>query len=120
VHVQATVAGFGVVNQANVFKVCDSPHPVVIKEILSSCTTTPDLQKALDLCNSLWMDGYSATDIIGTLFRVAKSLELPQHVKLDVIKEVGQYHMRIADGVTTLLQIHGLCSRIFLIATKAP
>ncbi len=51
-----------------------------------ACSSAPDLPKALDMCGSLWMDGYSATDIVGTLFRVAKSLELSQHMKLDVIK----------------------------------
>ena len=79
---QATVAGFGTVNQENVFKVggavvaalllppplcvdvsvvhgqvCDQPHPFVIKDVLSGLTTAPDLCKSLDLCNSLWMDG---------------------------------------------------------------
>lgn len=117
-NLQATVAGFGVVNQPNVFKVCDQPHPLVVKEILLACSSAPDLPKALDMCGSLWMDGYSATDIVGTLFRVAKSLELSQHMKLDVIKEIGNYHMRIADGVATLLQIQALCSQVYLICNK--
>ncbi len=34
----------------------------------------------------------------------------------DYPQEIGQYHMRIADGVATLLQIQGLCSKIFLLA----
>jgi replication factor C subunit 2/4 len=32
-NLQSTHSGFGYVNQANVFKVCDQPHPVVLKEV---------------------------------------------------------------------------------------
>jgi hypothetical protein len=69
-------------------------------------------------------------------------MEIPQHLKLELIKvclplpcvcvvaicqphdlssvvvcgrqEIGQTHMRIADGVTTLLQIQGLCCRLLM------
>ena len=34
---QATVSGFGLVSQANVFRVCDQPHPVVVKGIIDHC-----------------------------------------------------------------------------------
>ena len=30
-NLQSTHAGFGVVNDENVFKVCDQPHPLVVK-----------------------------------------------------------------------------------------
>ena len=34
---QATKAGFGLVNDTNVFKVCDQPHPVAAQKILAAC-----------------------------------------------------------------------------------
>lgn len=36
-NLQATHFGFGFVSQENVFKVCDQPHPLVIRKIISSC-----------------------------------------------------------------------------------
>ncbi len=56
--------------------------------------------------------GYSAFDIIGTLFRVVKNYDCPEALKLEFIREIGFTHMRIADGVTTLLQLSGLCARL--------
>ena len=35
-----------------------------------------------------------------------------------VLQEIGNYHMRIADGVATLLQIQALCSQVYLICNK--
>lgn len=32
-NLQSTYSGFGYVNQANVFKVCDQPHPLVLKQV---------------------------------------------------------------------------------------
>jgi replication factor C subunit 2/4 len=33
-NLQSTASGFGYISQANVFKVCDQPHPFVVKSVL--------------------------------------------------------------------------------------
>ena len=68
-NLQATSAGFGHVSAANVFKVCDQPHPLVVRGMLEACRAGrfEDAHAALQgLCDL----GYSATDIITTVFRV--------------------------------------------------
>lgn len=37
-NLQSTYNGFGHVNSVNVFKVCDEPHPLLVKEMLELCT----------------------------------------------------------------------------------
>lgn len=37
-NLQSTFNGFGHVNCENVFKVCDEPHPVLVKGMLELCT----------------------------------------------------------------------------------
>lgn len=111
-NLQATHSGFGHVNQPNVFKVCDQPHPAKVKEIVTHCMKGNTLE-AIDLIKSLWSTGYSCNDIIGTLFKVTKAYEeMNEAVKLEFLKEIGFTHMRLADGVTTLLQLLGLVSRL--------
>lgn len=110
-NLQATVSGFDLVNQTNVFKVCDQPHPTTVKKILNSCIKG-DTAKAVKEVDSLWKTGYSCSDIIGTLFKVAKSYDMPEALKLEYLREIGFCHMRIADGVGTLLQLLGLTSRL--------
>lgn len=44
-NLQSTHNGFGEVNHENVFKVCDEPNPVLIKEMLKNCMEG-DIRKA--------------------------------------------------------------------------
>jgi hypothetical protein len=53
--------------------VCDQPHPAIVKEMLSSCAAG-DLQKAYVNMKSLCDMGYSAVDIITTVFKVRACL----------------------------------------------
>ncbi|CAM9599462.1 unnamed protein product [Ectocarpus sp. 6 AP-2014] len=117
-NLQATHSGFGHVDQANVFKVCDQPHPGVVLEILKSCVGG-DCAKASRRMKALYDTGYSSNDIIGTVFRVCKNqLEVNEGAKLEMIKEVGFTHVRVADGVNSLLQLMGMCARLCRVAQQ--
>lgn len=118
-NLQATASGFGFISDANVFKVCDQPHPTLVRSMLDSCARG-DIDPAEKLAAELWRSGYSALDIIGTVFRVAKALPMDDEaLKLEFIKQIGATHMGIADGVTSLLQIHGLVARLCAAAANA-
>ena len=118
-NLQATAAGFSVVSAESVFKVCDQPHPVELQRILRACHDD-DVDMALTTLNALWASGFAATDMIQTLFRVAKnSSEIEERLKLDCIKEIGMTHLRFADGSTTLLQLQGLCGRLCGLCRRA-
>ena len=110
-NLQATVSGFDLVNQTNVFKVCDQPHPTTVRKILDSCIKG-DTATAVKEVDALYKTGYSCSDIIGTVFKVAKSYDMPEALKLEYLREIGFTHMRIADGVGTLLQLLGLTARL--------
>ena len=97
---QSTVSGFNHISQENVFRVCDVPHPLKMKEAIEKCRIG-EMAEAVDIVMKLWGAGYAATDIIQTLFRVTKSLEMPEYQKLEFIKEIGFTHMRIAEGLNT-------------------
>jgi replication factor C subunit 2/4 len=115
-NLQSTHAGFTTVNDQNVFKVCDQPHPVIVKSIIDSCIKA-DVRGAVENVSKLWNAGYSAFDIIGTIFRVCKGFEMNEAMKLTFIREIGFTHMRIAQGLDTELQLHGLCARL---CSKSP
>jgi replication factor C subunit 2/4 len=118
-NLQSTHAGFGVVNDENVFKVCDQPHPLVVKKIVAACQAG-DVRSANSALEQLWNDGYSAIDIIGVFFRIVKySDTVPEEVQLQYIRLIGYTHMRIADGLDTLLQLQGLCGRMCQVGQKA-
>ncbi|KAJ8482583.1 hypothetical protein ONZ45_g14896 [Pleurotus djamor] len=111
-NLQSTHAGFGFVSADNVFKVCDQPHPVLIQAMIRACLKS-DIDQAMEKLNELWNQGYSAVDIVVTLFRVVKTFdEMPEYTKLEYIKEIGFTHMRILEGVGTIIQLSGLMARL--------
>lgn len=76
---------------------------------------------ALSRMIELFEFGYSPLDIINTIFRVVKNFDdsLPEYTRLEFIKEIGFVHMRLLNGVNTLIQLSGLVSRLCQIADKS-
>ncbi|XP_065226976.1 replication factor C subunit 2 [Planococcus citri] len=115
-NLQSTFNGFGHVNSANVFKVCDEPHPLLVKDMLNQCVNG-EISKAYKIMAHLWKLGYAPEDIIGNVFRVAKNLEIKEPLKLEFIQEIGLTHLRIVQGVNSLLQLSGLLAKLCKIST---
>ncbi|KAE9459518.1 hypothetical protein C3L33_08574, partial [Rhododendron williamsianum] len=101
-NLQATYSGFRFVNQENVFKVCDQPHPLFVKNIVRNVLEG----KFDDSCaglKQLYDLGYSPTDIITTLFRIIKNYEMAEYLKLEFMK------------VCSYLQLCGLLAKLALV-----
>ena len=116
---QSTFAGFGMVTGDNVFRVCDQPHPAAVENLLKLALAFR-MKEALMEMSGLWDLGYSALDIVSTVFKVVKASSIPEQVKLEIIQAISGVHMRVANGVGSLLQMHGLIARIGDIAAKGP
>lgn len=137
-NLQSTWAGFGFVSGDNVFRVVDSPHPVKVQAMIKACWEGK-VDIALDTLNELWYVsftlfitqtirtymasprdlGYSAHDIISTMFRVTKTIpNLSEHSKLEFIKEIGFTHMRILEGLQTIVQLSGCIAKLCKINMK--
>ncbi|CAG7930740.1 unnamed protein product [Penicillium olsonii] len=117
-NLQSTFSGFGFVSGDNVFRVVDSPHPVKVQAMIKACWEGK-VDSALEGLNELWTLGYSSHDIISTMFRVTKTIPtLSEHSKLEFIREIGFTHMRILDGVQSLLQLSGCVAKLCRINMK--
>lgn len=128
-NLQSTWSGFGLVSGDNVFRVVDSPHPIKVQAMIKACWEGK-IDAALETLNELWYSylsyssvqvinvanrdlGYSSHDIISTMFKVTKTIPtLSEHSKLEFIREIGFTHMRILDGVQSLLQLSGCVSKL--------
>ncbi|KAI3693592.1 hypothetical protein L1987_76539 [Smallanthus sonchifolius] len=117
-NLQATYAGFRFVNQENVFKVCDQPHPLHVKNMVRN-VIEGRFDDACSGLKQLYDLGYSPTDIITTLFRIIKNYDMAEYLKLEFMKETGFAHMRICDGVGSYLQLCGLLSKLSIACLTA-
>jgi len=116
-NLQSTTEGFGYVNSENVFKVCDEPHPLLIKDMLMHCSQSK-MDEAYQIMTQLWKLGYSAEDIITNVFRVCKTLDLAEYIKLEFIKQIGYTHMKIVKGTNSLLQMAALLAQLCQITSE--
>ncbi|KAF6357484.1 replication factor C subunit 2 [Rhinolophus ferrumequinum] len=87
------------------------PHPLLVKEMIQHCVKA-NIDDAYKILAHLWHLGYSPEDIIGNVFRVCKTFQMAEYLKLEFIKEIGYTHMKIAEGVNSLLQMAGLLARL--------
>ncbi|TPX34086.1 hypothetical protein SmJEL517_g03165 [Synchytrium microbalum] len=111
-NLQSTHAGFGIIEPDYVFKVCDQPHPMIVQDLIRAASK-PEVEVALARVSELWSNGYSSLDIVGTMAKVTQySTELQEFVKLNFLKEIGAAHMRLLDGMQSLVQIQGLVARL--------
>lgn len=110
-NLQATVSAFNLVNFENVFRVCDQPHPDVLKEVIQKCIDG-QFSTAAEALQVLWVQGYSPLDIIGSLYRVVTNFNMNEHMQLRYLKEIAVLRMRMLDGVCTLLQVHGCLAKL--------
>ena len=116
-NLQSTFNGFGHINSENVFKVCDEPHPLIVKQIIDNCMEQK-LEESIKLLGHLWKLGYSADDIINVLFRVVKYATMPEYLKLEYLKLVGLTHARVSQGLNSLLQLNALLAKFAKITRK--
>jgi replication factor C subunit 2/4 len=73
--------------------------------------------EATTAMQELW--GYSAQDIISTVFRICKGFEMAEFLKMVFMREVGFIHMRIAEGTNSFCQLTGLLAKLVRIAREA-
>lgn len=117
-NLQSTWAGFGFVSGENVFRVVDSPHPIKVQAVVKACWEGR-VEGAMEGLQELWALGYSCHDIVSTMFRVTKSMEgLSEHARLEFIREIGFCHMRILEGVQTLVQLGGCVAKMCKVHMK--
>ena len=118
-NLQSTSQGFGLVDEDNVFRVCDQPHPNIIRDAFAFILEG-NIDDAYARVKSLHDKGYSVFDIIGTMYRVCKNYDdnaMPEYIKLELIRIIGFTHLRLAEGCATMLQIAGgLAKMVELVA----
>lgn len=69
----------------NVFKVCDEPHPMLVKDMLDRCLAG-NFAEAHKILHHLWRLGYAAEDIISMIFRMAKNHNMDEFCRLEFLK----------------------------------
>lgn len=118
-NMQATAAGFDEINQENVFKVCDQPHPDLMQNVIKNCLMGK-LTEACSEIDKVFNEGYNIVDLINTLTRVIQNMkEFPkEELRLTFLKEASIVKMRTLEGNNSQLQLHGFLSKLCRLASQ--
>eukprot|EP00919_Chromeraceae_sp_WS-2016_P022437 GHVR01053270.1.p1 GENE.GHVR01053270.1~~GHVR01053270.1.p1 ORF type:complete len:320 (-),score=74.00 GHVR01053270.1:139-1098(-) len=110
-NAQSTHTGLQIISRENVLKICDQPHPDLLKGVIDSCSKGL-WYHGYDSVLILHKEGYSAGDIVSALFRVLKVYPLTESLKLNFLRILGRYHMRVAEGVGSMCQLSGMLASL--------
>ncbi|KAJ1620158.1 P-loop containing nucleoside triphosphate hydrolase protein [Pavlovales sp. CCMP2436] len=91
----ATPPPFGKITSENVMKVCDQPHPLLLKQMLDAAVDG-DFQSAHNILEQLWDDGYAA------------------ETKLELIREIFFFFLFFLEGLDSYLQMSSLIALLCL------
>lgn len=104
-----TYNGCEIINENNVYKLCDKPSPIVIKNIYLACYEK-DIRKALLILKQLRDGGYSNSDISISMINTIKSskiTEINEATKIKFLREICNTCLNISKGIDTPLQLTG-------------
>ena len=113
-NLQATHTGMGNVDESSVYRMCDAPRPDAVLKILVKCVDK-DHRGAMRAVKVLKDAGYSSHDIVGTFFRVCRDgvlFDTGEEARMGMLKEIAAAHVRVSEGLTSVLQLQGMCSRM--------
>ncbi|CAB5192694.1 unnamed protein product [Rhizophagus irregularis] len=109
-NLQSTYSGFGMIDEENVYKVCDVPDPKYIMEMLKRCIRY-EVKNVFNAVVKLYGDGYSALDIVQTMMKLMKSAsenEIEEDYYNDFLMEIAKTELVIKSGTDSELQVIGL------------
>lgn len=119
-NLQTISTAYRIINEENVFKVCDKPHPIIIKKIFIACKEN-NIRNALIELKGLKKNGYSSLDIIINMIGLLKSssfTDLSEMLKIKFMEELGNTMVIISNGITTDLQLVGCLCKLSQIAQQ--
>uniref|UniRef100_A0A0N4ZX21 Replication factor C subunit 2 n=1 Tax=Parastrongyloides trichosuri TaxID=131310 RepID=A0A0N4ZX21_PARTI len=116
-NLQCTVAAYENVTADYVYKVCDEPHPDLIKGIFDHCAVG-NMTDAFKIVDQLYKLGYSIPDIMNHIGKICKVCKLPEVLKLEYLREIGLVHADVLRGVASRMQLAGLIARLSMIQKR--
>ncbi|CAH6421549.1 Replication factor C small subunit [uncultured virus] len=113
-NLQLIYNGYSNIIPENVYKLCDKPHPLIIKKIFIACHEK-NIKEALSNLNYLKRQGYSNSDLAISMINTLKSsimIELSEGTKNKFLEEISKTCLIINKGVDKPLQLTGVLAAL--------
>lgn len=99
-----------------VLRVCNTPNPIIISEIVQACINKDD--KAIQLLDKLLDEGYHQSDLANGFYYALLDADLstkadPEKARIDMITAIYETKIALASGVKSKLQLYSMVAKLF-------
>ncbi|MEM3227681.1 MAG: replication factor C small subunit [Candidatus Micrarchaeaceae archaeon] len=107
------------ITESNIYEVAARARPKEITTMLKLAASGnfEDARKELDVL--MLTHGMGAEDILTQCYREVQGMNLDEHLKLIIIKAIGESNFRIVEGANERIQMEALLAEISLSSNKA-
>ncbi|MEM0201798.1 MAG: hypothetical protein QXR73_01300, partial [Candidatus Micrarchaeaceae archaeon] len=79
-----------------------------------------DFTKAREDLNTLMVSyGMSGEDVLMQCYREALNIDVPDTMRLEIIRSIGDYNFRIVEGANDRIQLEAMLARLALLGRKS-
>lgn len=116
---QLTYNGYDLITPDNVYKLCDKPHPEIIRKIFEY-SINKNIKLALNELNILRNKGYSSSDIALSMINLLKDENYNlfpnnEQTRIKFFELTSQVCLNISKGLNTPIQLTGLMADFYLL-----
>lgn len=110
---------FGKVSKKNVDKIINKPSTSTLTKILGYLIEEEDFEKADTTIAELINTGYSALDILDSIFIAMKDYkDIEKNLKIKCLSMIGDTQFRVSQGADVYIQLIALFSKIYILCSE--
>ncbi len=106
------------VTENSIYDTAAKARPKEIISMLNYAITENFLNARNELDNLMLRNGMSAEDILTQCYKEVQNLNIDERLKLQIIKDIGEYNFRIVEGANERIQLEAMLAGLALAAKK--
>jgi replication factor C small subunit len=106
------------INESSIYDIAARARPKEIVSMLRYAISADFSNARNELDNLMLRHGMSAEDILTQCYKEVQNLDIDERIKLNVIKDIGEYNFRIVEGANERIQLEAMLAGLALTAKK--
>ncbi len=106
------------ITDTSIYDTAAKARPKEIVSMLNYAITEDFLNARNELDGLMLRNGMSAEDILTQCYKEVQNLNIDERLKLEIIKDIGEYNFRIVEGANERIQLEAMLSGLALAAKR--
>ena len=106
------------ITESSIYDIAARARPKEIIAMLKYAVSADFTNARNELDNLMLKQGMSAEDILTQCYREVQNLSIDERMKLNIIKDIGEYNFRIVEGANERIQLEAMLAGLSLAAKK--